>query len=69
MSTMHRATRWAVAAVVAGSLGFGASQAVATPSAASEDRLACTTSNCPKLRCECRDGECIERSTGVWCFA
>jgi hypothetical protein len=69
VSTIHRATRWAVAAAVAGSLGFGATQAVAAPSAASEDRLACTAANCPQTICKCQNGQCIDREGGFWCFS
>jgi hypothetical protein len=69
MSTVHRATRWTVAAVVAGSLGFGATQAFAAPSAATENRLICTTTNCPQIICKCQNGQCVDRQTGVWCFA
>lgn len=38
MRIVNRAARWTLAAVVAGSLCFGASQAVAAPSAGGEAR-------------------------------
>lgn len=68
MRIMHRAARLTLAAVVAGSLGFGASQAVAAPSADSKARI-CTASSCPQTICKCSNGQCVDRSTGVWCFA
>lgn len=68
MRIMHRAARYALAAVVAGSLSFGVSQAVASPSAGAEGRI-CTTSSCPQFICKCSNGQCVDRQTGAWCFA
>ena len=70
MKIMHRAVRWTLATAVAASLGFGASQAAASPSAPgnSKDRI-CTTSNCPQFICKCSSGQCVDRETGAWCFA
>jgi hypothetical protein len=69
MNTVHRGTRWALAAIVAGSLGFGASQAVAAPASTLDGERICTTSNCPQFICKCQSGQCIDRETGAWCFA
>lgn len=53
---------------VMGSLGFGVSQAVASPSAAGESRV-CNSTNCPQTICKCLNGQCIDREGGFWCFA
>jgi hypothetical protein len=53
---------------VTGSLGFGVSQAVASPPAESESRV-CNSSNCPQVICKCVSGQCIDREGGFWCFS
>lgn len=54
--------------VVTGSLGFGVTQAVASPSSAGESRV-CNSSNCPQVICKCVSGQCIDREGGFWCFS
>jgi uncharacterized membrane protein len=68
MRIMDRAARWTLAAVVTGSLSFGVSQAVASPSAGAERRV-CNSSNCPQVICKCVSGQCIDREGGWWCFS
>ncbi|HEU0302107.1 MAG TPA: hypothetical protein VFR37_21810 [Longimicrobium sp.] len=68
MTRMHRGSRWALAAAVAGSLGFGATQALAAPGAEAERRV-CNSSNCPQIICKCQNGQCIDREGGFWCFS
>lgn len=68
MSIVNRGARWTLAAVVAGALGFGASQAVAAPSAEGGARV-CNSSTCPQVVCKCSNGQCVDRETGYWCFA
>jgi len=53
---------------VAGTLGFGVSQAVASPPAQGESRV-CNSSNCPQSICKCVSGQCIDREGGFWCFS
>jgi hypothetical protein len=68
MRIVHRAARWTFGAVVAGSLSFGVSQAVASPSADGDARV-CNSSNCPQSICKCVSGQCVDRVGGFWCFA
>lgn len=68
MKVVHRAGRWALAAAVAASLGFGATQALAAPAAERVNRF-CDTTWCPDSVCDCVSGECVNRNTGIWCFA
>ncbi|HEX6748965.1 MAG TPA: hypothetical protein VF092_16830 [Longimicrobium sp.] len=44
--TVRSARRWALSAAVAASLGFGAAQAMASPTAASANARACDPDEC-----------------------
>ncbi|HEX8272870.1 MAG TPA: hypothetical protein VF615_09560 [Longimicrobiaceae bacterium] len=71
--TARTATRWAFAAAVAASLGFGATQALARPATACYDNGstvlgACSSSTQCTDRCRLADPEAVGRCNSGCCF-